>query len=179
MKIAIVGNADIHGYYGDDIDTHDTVIRFNHCRTKGYEDHVGTKTNILGVALGTNAGAGHLENIDKTILSQIDTVIFSKPKRNTMYEDRINQIAKKQVMYQYPDNKRYEDLVDIVGKNPSTGIVVIWHVLNTLGNVAEITCYNFDSFKTVHYWENKKREKKVLYHPVDNEKKLLNTWHKE
>lgn len=46
LKIAIVGNSPIllKQNYGEDIDNHDIVIRFNKFETKGFEIHTGTKT---------------------------------------------------------------------------------------------------------------------------------------
>lgn len=175
MKIAIVGNADIHTKHGEFIDSHDMVIRFNHCRTKGYEDIVGTKTTALGVALGTDAGSNHLERIDKDILRQCNIVIFGKPKRNTMYEERIKTIAQKSMLFDYITNECYNHLVDLVGQNPSTGISVIYNIIKTVHN-NEINIFNFDNFKTVHYFETAKREKKVLYHPIDKEKEVMEIW---
>ena len=172
MKIAIVGNADIHSKHGAFIDSHDMVIRFNHCRIKGYEDIVGTKTTALGVALGTDAGANHLERIDKDILKQCNIVIFGKPKKNTMYEDRIKTIANKLILFDYITHEHYNELISCVGQNPSTGISVIFNIIKTVPN-NEINIFNFDNFKTVHYFETAKREKKVLYHPVDKEKELM------
>jgi len=45
---AIVGNAPtvLENQYGNFIDAHDIIVRFNHSQTKGYEIQVGTKTNF-------------------------------------------------------------------------------------------------------------------------------------
>lgn len=46
--IAVVGNSRsiLEKKYGKEIDEHDIVIRFNNYVTKGYEEYVGTKTNV-------------------------------------------------------------------------------------------------------------------------------------
>ena len=47
-NIAIVGsnNTLLNNQYGEFIDTHDQVVRFNNSITEGYEKHVGKKTDI-------------------------------------------------------------------------------------------------------------------------------------
>jgi hypothetical protein len=47
-RVAVVGNSGkiLDQHYGDIIDSHDAVIRFNWAPTEGYEKHVGSKTSI-------------------------------------------------------------------------------------------------------------------------------------
>jgi hypothetical protein len=47
-NIAVVGSNDtlLNNEYGELIDSHDQVVRFNNSITEGYENHVGRKTNI-------------------------------------------------------------------------------------------------------------------------------------
>ena len=49
MRIAIVGNSPIllEKEYGNEIDSHDIVIRFNNYKTEGYEKHCGSKTTDI------------------------------------------------------------------------------------------------------------------------------------
>lgn len=47
-SVAVVGNSGklLHHNYGEAIDAHDAVIRFNWAPTEGYEEQVGSKTTI-------------------------------------------------------------------------------------------------------------------------------------
>ena len=48
----IVGNSSklLSEELGEEIDSHDFIIRFNHATVKGFEKHVGSKTTLRMVA---------------------------------------------------------------------------------------------------------------------------------
>ena len=52
MKIAIVGNSPIllEKELGEEIDSHDEIIRFNDFQIEGFEEKVGTKTTMYAFA---------------------------------------------------------------------------------------------------------------------------------
>lgn len=56
MKIAIVGNSPIllEKEYGEEIDAHDIVVRFNNFVIDGYEKHCGCKTTDICFNCWTN-----------------------------------------------------------------------------------------------------------------------------
>ena len=51
-SVAIVGSSGIllDKEYGKDIDSHDIIMRFNMARVKGFEKHVGSKTDFRMIA---------------------------------------------------------------------------------------------------------------------------------
>jgi len=53
MKTIVVGNGGslLGRDMGDAIDSYDQVVRFNRCPTKGFEKHVGTKTDVWVISI--------------------------------------------------------------------------------------------------------------------------------
>ena len=132
-SLAVVGNAKFNKEYGEDIDKHDNIIRFNNFELNNYQKFVGFKTTIWctnGSKSITNKG-----NIDKIISSfTSDCFESSKPNKNIIL---------------IHSSKRY----DAGLKRPTTGFCLL-NMLNTLKIKTDI--YGFDFMKTGHYWQEHK-----------------------
>ena len=67
QKMIIVGNGSDKRKLGQTINSFDLVVRFNKCITKGYEEYIGTKTNIV---VGVKNKSDFYKNIDTILLVQ-------------------------------------------------------------------------------------------------------------
>jgi len=85
LTIAIVGNSpNILNYeYGEEIDSHDFVLRFNNFVLDGYEKQLGSKiTHIMNVVIGTpDTGRKTYVNLDK---------LLTLPKEHRLIRDNVN-----------------------------------------------------------------------------------------
>lgn len=179
MKIVIVGNGT--GVLGKErglfINSCDIVIRCNTYQIKGYEKHVGTKTDILA-AISAGAGGRVLSrNFDKNQMSNIKEVWFSRPK-SLSDKNHVRFIKK------YITNHKIEYvskvLFDLVlekskTKYPSTGFIAIAMAINKFKYPIYIT--GFDNFETNHYFN--KSKKIGGSHPSKIEKELMDQYERE
>jgi hypothetical protein len=183
MKIAIVGNGKLSKNYGKQIDKCDLVIRFNQATTKGFEELIGTRTDILALAGETSLSYIIVANkLDRSILRKCDHSIFYGFKKNKDYEKRLIEIAKKDIKFEYINFENYYYLVNLIGinnfniKNPSTGINIICEIFwkyNLSIKDDKLFVYGVDCFKSGHYFNNEKRNNHE-FHDLDIEKQIIN-----
>lgn len=177
MKIAVVGNADILTENGFIIDSCDYVFRFNRAVTSKYEKYKGNKTTHMGMVNEGHIAMNHtLQKVDRRVVKKAKEVWFPRPKINKEYEKKLCRVCQKDFKFVYCKKEWYEDLYDTLNCNkkrnhacnPSTGITIIYMIIKLL-NYKELLITGFDGFKTVHYWEDRKRKKNVEYHQGENE----------
>jgi len=177
-KIIVIGNASsiLNINKKEKINSFDIVIRCNSFQIKGYENYVGTKTDIISI-IGSGAGLKDYIKNYKDNSKNIKTIWFSRPK-NLCFKQHKKLITPHKII-EYPSIKLFKKLQTKLNnfKNlPSTGIVTIEMALNVFKSPIYIT--GFDFFKTNHYHNNKKK-KIGRSHPSTSEKKLINTYKKE
>ena len=147
-SIAIVGNSSsiLKKNFGEEIDSHDVVIRFN----KGFPGGpVGNKTDIVFLACTLNG-------LELSRFSDAFRVRRSRLCQNAC--DFNVTVADRQRLVQTP-TKDYKEKGLIVSQ-PSTGFIAINFVLSTQYN--SIDLYGFDFFKEPTYYNP------VGYKPLHN-----------
>lgn len=174
MKIAIIGNGKFTKKYGSRIDKADIIIRFNGARIEGYQDQVGSRTDILALAGATSLSyMAEAAKIDTNILKETGQVIFSGRKRNENYEKillkkkAVNNANISNLIFQYVGFDCFMDLVrkvepdyEIICKLPSTGMNVLCYILyqyNYSDGKVGFNIYGFDNFESGHYFDNERR----------------------
>jgi len=134
--IAVVGSGKFNKKYGEEIDSHDVVIRFNDAPTIGYEKYVGGKTNFRC------ASCTHL----------IDT-LYKLPQ----YADDIIFILSRRVVDMPVTNNAYttmitydRELKGIKVFRPTIGFQMLF-----LLYLYDLKCdvYGFDFQKSGHYYD--------------------------
>lgn len=173
--IAIVGNGELSKNYGKEIDKADIVIRINGAKIDGFEKKIGKRTDILCLvgetALSYKRAFG---NIDKKVLNDADSIIFSGKKKNPEYE---KTLGKEMYIYMGPEIytklcKKIDKLL-VLDKLPSTGINLLCHYYMLYKyDDTKINVYGFDCFETGHYYAVNDR-KPGQFHNLDMESKLI------
>ena len=153
-KVLVIGNAPYEKTnMGKIIDSYDIVVRFNNYPEVGYEQHIGSKTDIWCVSDAT----------------------YVKDKK--LIRSRRNKINKKMIVSPYNYKDEHDKIVDAdfekklekrdinvpkkydFGKTwPSTGLLVIFYLLSLHDNIT-VFCFNgFDkSKKSIHFYESRQQ----------------------
>ncbi|MFX0194526.1 MAG: glycosyltransferase family 29 protein [Candidatus Hodarchaeota archaeon] len=144
MRILLIGNGPsaLAKDLGEEIDTFDgKVVRFSDFRTKGYEDKVGSRTDIW---VTTSSYGSHL----RTVFDDVHVMTWGYDR-----ECKSHIAVKKW----FPDTEKFSG--DVINKTreimgfstPSTGAVTVQFF-----NGHEIWIYGFDFFmqKQAHYADN-------------------------
>lgn len=156
-SVAIVGSSGnlLDHLYGEDIDNHDIIIRFNQARVEGYKKHVGSRTDIRIMNTHTFTGTTGSDRFPKN-----DPEFSTKLKNQLILVNKI--IEKDLVKQRAPDCKvgfiadkfwKYCEQLLENQKEPSVGFL---GVLLAAQSTTNIDVYGFDQKHTVdrkHYWE--------------------------
>jgi len=148
---------------GKIIDEYDIVVRINHAKTRGYEEYVGSKTDIWTIS-------GHLlvDYVKKKRrikeLEEKEVWVFNTHRKfgGTVAMENITKVAERTLSNYYLGSMEYARKVhEISGSDPSTGIMLIAYVLDILPEYKEknfkeyfpISITGFDCFETEEdYW---------------------------
>jgi len=142
----LVGNATFKNNYGDLIDSHNHVYRFNRFKTIGYESKVGSKCThwVLNNALTTDYRKYFVKNIGYIKKSYEDFTSTLVITANTANENKFSILQKKY------DNFEYHISNFKLGKyKSSTGILTIEYLVDKYD---VINIVGFDFGKSNHYW---------------------------
>lgn len=165
---AVVGNSPIilDKEYGDDIDSHDVVIRFNIAETEGYEKHVGSKKNIrfmnchpILCAIDPNHRIAHTEffpEYNNNYIQQIkNETIWIK---SLSHFDDTDQLYRNMVdrgnEIRHISNEWLSAHIHTLGGDPTMGYLGIQYALE---NFDKVSCYGFSFFRDpakFHYFES-------------------------
>lgn len=160
-KVAIVASSGtlLDNEFGDEIDKHDIIIRFNASRVKGYEKHVGSRTDIRifnGHAFNGDTDEKICLGHDKSFVPSLENEHFLIKSWNykQFYEGIFNCINKNYINFVHPQFLRCCN--DLVSKNEASAGLVGVILATTLG--VKPTLYGFgfysESNDKVHYWED-------------------------
>ena len=168
MNVILIGNGPsaLNGKFGKQIDSFDLVVRINNFVTKGYEDFIGSKTDLWI--------HNHTLDIKKEIEENIETVVFCE-----FFDDRYNCPFTKKWKNYKGDKKVLNILSDLYGRfildydypTPSTGLCAILYLLDNFSEDT-VTIYGFDSFKLEGHYFNQ-NHKRWEGHDSDKEKEIL------
>jgi hypothetical protein len=150
-SVILVGNGTsvLDSYHGQHIDLFDVVVRFNQFKIIGYEDHVGTKTNIWWA---TGADKEHREN-------KFDKVYFF----SWCFDKEKDKAWQKFIKFQpnaipiglEPNLKELRELFPEY-KSPSSGMMVI-HMLLKEYNKVHLVGFDWWDREEHHYSDNAPR----------------------
>lgn len=161
-EILLIGNGPscLNHEYGELINSHDIVVRFNNFEIKSFEKFVGTKTNYWV----------------KTFLSnKHDNVKFDK--KFFAYPNVAKGIGDKKIMelandgYDIVPLTFYDTIDKLIEKNnnwATTGLVMIYYFIN---NGYQVKIHGFDFFENgVHYYKD---SHSMIGHAPEKEKLLV------
>ena len=183
MKIAIVGNSPkvLEQDHGDFIDSHDIVIRCNKGTYKGYEKHVGSRTDyrVVNIHIANLLSNFSLWSSDNRFTVKFDEWADKKPE--DIVEQNETVVLKDAVNYTY-DKVKYIDF-----HQDAVGFTQINHLQGGLsvGGCAilfaktmkydSINCFGFSFYKDTnicsHYFEGVNN--KVISHNHQREYDLF------
>jgi len=140
MNIIIVGNSPdlLQQKNGELIDSFDYVLRMNEFETDGFEDYVGARTDIYGVAWATPK---------KKDFASFDHVIYYTGPHNFYKYKRAHNVDVIGIK-DYDLMNKDMDFDDVLTQ-PSMGISMIWYLLKYYPNF-EMTITGFDFFGLKH-----------------------------
>ena len=164
-SVAVVGSSGhlLERDYASSIDSHDTVIRFNHAITEGYENYVGRKTTHRVVNQHVFDGTtpkDRFPNADSDFIPKLKKqhILLIKPFSNVnIYKKRSpnNQVT-------ILSNKNWMEYREMLGnkKDPSVGFIGVMVAISTSSSVGicGFDQTNEPNLDKRHYWE------KIQYH---------------
>lgn len=161
--IILVGNGStmLERKMGLEIDAHDKVVRFNSFKIKGYEDYVGTKTNVW-----FTVNKAHINRV-----YDFDEVLFhswASEESCLLYEDFLRHRAVEKI--------KKETIKETGIDHPSTGLIAIFHFLKKHKQI-NIVGYDWWVREKHHYGDSEARG--TLHNPkkelqIINELKNVN-----
>ena len=181
-SICIVGNA---GYLAElpqreTIDSHDLVLRMNNCRLRGFEQHIGGKTDIY------MSNFFHDIDFSNPAISEARYHIASRP--NSFRKSRRRTNGSRQINFRYgahiargmvlgnirrsfaPSETQFIEWVDALGSEPTTGFAAIQLAL-TLPSIERIYVTGFSFFEgKSHYFSDQNIQP---FHNIQDERTLL------
>lgn len=181
---AIVGNSGslLENYHGDNIDSHDFVIRFNQAEILNYEKFVGTKTN-LRILNQHNFAIINGENLEKylsvfpnfspDIFADLnETNFLAKFHTNITNANRIHPNLSIQKISKKTDNL----IRKITFNEPTCGFIGLAIALSYFKRV---TLFGFDFYKTksTHYFESVAPYNQSANHNFDIEQRITRALH--
>lgn len=163
--------------YGDDIDNHDLVVRYNAARVVGYEKHVGTRTDVRilnGHAFNGSTKKDVCLQHDPTFLSKLEGETFLIKSFNAMefIEGVLTHINKTPMNFLHQNFLSYCN--GLVSKPEASAGLVGVILMVTLGIKPTLYGYGFysESNDRVHYWEEVNPNWKTG-HGFDEERKII------
>lgn len=173
MNIIIVGNSPdlLKQKNGKLIDSFNYVLRMNEFEIEGFEDYVGERTDVYGVAWATPK---------KKDFALFEHVIFYTGPKNFYKYKRAHNVDVIGIKDYDLMNKEME--FDHVSNQPSMGISMIWYLLKYYPNF-EITITGFDFFglkhnhpEAGHYYSEERfpYERFLIHHNPEKEMQYVN-----
>jgi len=144
-EILLIGNGPscLNNEYGELIDSHDIVVRFNNFEIESFEKFVGKKTNYWVKTVMSNKH----DNVN------FDQKFFAYPSVAAPNTQKINELTENG--YTIIPLSFYNKINKLINKNNSwatTGLVMIFYFIEE-GYTVKI--HGFDFFKNgVHYYED-------------------------
>ena len=154
QSILIIGNGEsvLNNKLQDKINAFDIVLRINNYQTTGYEEFLGTKTDIW--FNGANSKLTIPKDIPGRVVVAIPSRVFLKYKENILpyVSKRLNMENEKFLLIPKDDILNYEGIVGHT--RLTTGLyAIMW----TLKNYEDIYIHGFDFFinSKSHYYDSK------------------------
>ena len=164
--IALVGNAKsiLLKDWGEEIDSHDIVIRFGDAKIESFEKQVGKKEDFRFICFPSGKNGFEETLSDKKIF-------LMAGDHFTLLEGVRRLVNRNQIYFIAPSFRKYCN--EMTGKMSSLGLMAI---LGFLDHKPDL--YGFDFFKTLHYHQELKTDPHK-YHNWDKEKEIVQDLHNE
>lgn len=148
-RVFIIGNGPSATKHklGKTIDAADVVVRINDFKTTGFEDYVGSKTDIL-FTCRLNEYIDNIDQFPEVILS-----LLMNPLDGVTIPDTVINAENISEHIQWPEIERMTKVLGLKADcYPSTGLICILKMINRFGHVHVV---GFDHFKegNGHYYE--------------------------
>ena len=158
-SVAIVGSSGIllNKEYGNLIDTHDIIVRFNVARVKGFEKHVGKRTDIRffnGHAFAGTSDPNRFLGNDPNFVSSLngEILIVKSWNEKEFMLGTIKTTPQNTALFLNPHFTNYCN--QLTGGEATCGLLGV--IFMTLFS-KNISCFGFnhykDNLKSIHYWE--------------------------
>lgn len=158
-KVAVVGSSGtlLDNEYGKEIDEHDIIVRFNVARVKGYEKHVGSRTDIRffnGHAFAGTSDPQRFKAHDPNFVANLngELLIVKSWNQKEFEVGLIRNTPQNKVLFLSHEYKNYID--GLLTGEASCGLVGVSFMSLFTKN---ISCYGFghykEGFNKIHYWE--------------------------
>ena len=168
--------------FGDEIDKHDLIIRFNAARVKGYEKYVGSRTDIRilnGHAFNGSTKKDICLGHDPNFLTTLENETFLVKSYNVQefIEGVMKYINKNPINFLHPNFLIYCN--NLVSKPEASAGLIGVLLLVTLGIKPNLYGYGFysESNDKVHYWEEVNSNWSTG-HGFDEEKNIIDDLYK-
>lgn len=164
--IALVGNAKsiLDKNWGEEIDSHDHIIRFGDSKIEGFEKQVGKKEDFRFICFPSGEN-GFEEGLNgNKIFLMAGTHIL-------LLEALIRLINKNEIYFISPQFRK--ECNEMTGKMSSLGMMAIQGFLDYKPDL-----YGFDFFKTLHYHQDLKTDP-YKWHNWDKERDIVQELHKQ
>lgn len=173
--IAVVGNSGgiLGSNKGEEIDSHDIVVRFNGYKTKEYSKDVGCKTNIWIRVMTDDIFDQELEE------NNYDLIVYaSNLNRYQISSDclsKLNFQIEKQMPISFFPIEAYQLLREYGIKRPSSGLLIMALLLLSGRSLKKVDFFGFSFLESKpqysHYYENIKWSFET--HDLDKETKVI------
>ena len=140
-EVLVVGSSrSLLHHYGGQIDSFETVIRFNRAPTVGFEEHVGTKTELR--ILNNHV----FENV------RLGKEFTNQPQK---FVNRFNKRGNRVYLFDYQQITKLKNITEFESEaNMSVGAVTVALLINS-GIKVKIIGFDLNQMKTSHYWEER------------------------
>lgn len=171
MEILLVGNSKslLWNEHGEFIDSHPIIVRFNNYETKGYEKHVGSKTDWWCMRACDDVKlAGKKEGVDRaftfvTFCKYVSGMIRVSWAQKAALGDKLEIVDQMACALYAKDMGYYIENFDYLNEWPSIGALAISH-FTSLGHSIKLIGF---SFEESHYFN--KPPKDGCYHKWEKE----------
>ena len=173
MKVLLVGNSSIDESkkYGEVIDDFDLVVRMNRYQIDGFENYIGSKTNIwvLNRALSLGKSAIKDYSVPKTFeynkkfSKDLEYILLVTYIENSQEYPKLLDWTKHNSNLRVADTfkisnylrSRWDKLIEKSFYKPATGLLLIHYFLEEYD---KIYLHNFDCGNTKHYWDDSEND---------------------
>lgn len=184
MKVIVVGNAAslLDKNIGATIDSYDIVIRLNKFITKGYEEHVGKKTDIYcSKWLNMSYNIDNILNYKQVWLPYPEPPNWWTSKGNhnevSLEEHQVNiqkyKLNRESLVFLNKDRAIEMETVFKAVCHPSTGMIALMIAIQQFSNF-DISYTGYDNFNTGWYWDKQHDCIKGMKNSILFEKIFLN-----
>ena len=177
-SILIIANGEsiLNNDYGQFIDKHSVVARINNYQTKGFENQIGSKTDIWLNGANSKLKLQSIQYSNIIVLMPSKVILKKKSDLNGHVSKQLRLGKEKYTIMPLSDIQYFENQV---GYNRLT--TGLYSILWALKNYNEVIIYGFDFFQEskAHYYDNSFSKLLIKHDIVKKGQKHNNSLEKE